>query len=798
MKTRDSGHAVNGEGKKAKATKSRTMLRRRNKPGVIKKTLSDERRYRTFIENIEEGVYEVDLRGNFTYFNNALCHVFGYPREEMEGANFGILMDEEHGRAAFEIFNEIYKTGKGIVDLLWETIDKEERKRNIELSANLIVNRKGEKTGFRGIARDVTERIKAQEALKESEIRYQCAYEASRVAEKQYKILLDFVPYPIVVFTLDGKVSYLNPAFTETFGWSFEELQGKRIPYVPQGLEEEVRRGIQELFAKRVIHKHESRRLTKDGRVLDVVMSGAVFSESEGQPAGEVVLLRDITQQKRLEAIKETLFHISMALPSYPRLEDLLDYVSSEIRKLFNVEGALVILLDEEKRELFFMGADYDDRDTQRRAKEVRYPADKGVSGRVIKTGRPLIVHDTSKNPDFYSVVDQKMHFESRNLLDVPLRSGDRIIGVLSAINKREGLFDDTDVELLNLVAGTVALSIENARYAKEITEAYTEVASLNRAKDRMINRLSHELKTPISVLLASLNILARRLQDLPEESWKPTFERARRNLERILGIQYEVEDIMEGRHYKHQDLLKILLDQCADELESLVAQETGEGPIVERIREKIDELYGPKEFKVSEFSLGRFVEWRLEQLKPNYDHREVEISTRFEAVPHICVPEDVLAKVVDGLIRNAVEATPDEGRIEVVVQKKGDGAELIIHDRGIGITDENQRRIFEGFFMTQDTMAYSSKRPFDFNAGGKGADLLRMKIFSERFNFKIEIGSSRCRHIPKDTDQCPGRISKCGFCKERSDCFRSGGTAFHVYFPPAPEESCPRPEKPE
>lgn len=757
-----------------------------------------EERYRAFIENIDDGVYEVDLQGNFTYFNDALCRAFGFPREEIEGANFSKFMDDDHARAAFDIFNNIYKTGKGIVDVMWEIIDGEGNKRNIELSANLILTPAGEKKGFRGIARDVTQRIKAQASLRESEISLQCAYEASRVAEKQYRTLLDFLPYPVVVFTLDGKVSYLNPAFTETFGWSLEELKDKHIPYVPRGLEEQVKKDIADLFEKKVIHRRRSRRMTKDGRVLDVVMYGALFSESEGRTAGEVVLLRDITQEKRLEAVKETLFRISTALPAYPRLEDLLDYVSGEIKKLLNVEGALAILLDEEKQELFFLGAAYDDRDTQRRAKEIRYPADKGVSGRVIKTGKPIIVQDTSRDPYYYSVIDRQVNFESRSMLDVPLRSGDRIIGVLCAINKREGMFDEADVELLSMLAGTVALSIENARYAKETAEAYKEVAGLNRAKDRMINRLSHELKTPTSVLLASLNILQKRLQEQPEETWKPTFDRAERNLDRILGIQYEVEDIMETRHYKTYDLLNLLLDQCADELESMVAEETGEGPLVQKIRKKIDGLYGPKELRISEFSLDRFVEWRINELKPAFAHRDVEIVTRLEPVPHICVPEDVLLKVVDGLIRNAVEATPDEGRIEVTVMKKGDGAELIVHDRGIGITEENQRRIFEGFFMTQDTLAYSSKRPFDFNAGGKGADLLRMKIFSERFNFKIAFSSSRCRYIPLDTDECPGRISQCKFCKERADCLESGGTVFNIYFPPAPEGSCPIPQKPE
>jgi PAS domain S-box-containing protein len=751
--------------------------------------------YKAFIENIDDGVYEVDLQGNFTYFNNALCQVFGFPREEIEGANFSKFMDEERARAALEIFNNIYRTGKGIVDLMWEIIDKEGKRRSIELSAHLILTATGEKKGFRGIARDVTQRIKAQAALKESEISLQCAYEASRAAEKRYRTLLDFVPYPMVVFTGDGKVSYLNPAFTQIFGWSLEELHGKYIPYVPADLQEQVRADIQKLLDEKMIHRHESKRLTKDGQILDVLMSGAVFSEMVGEPAGELVLLRDVTEEKKLQLTRDALFRISMALPSYPRLEDLLDYVSSEIRRVLDVEGALVILLDEAKKELYFLGAAYDDRDTQRRAKEVRYPATEGVSGRVFKTGEPVIVPDTSKDPDYYAFVDDQMRFKSHSMLDVPLKSGDRIIGVLCATNKRKGVFDQSDVELLNLIAGTVALSIENARYAKEVAEAYKELASLNRAKDRAINHLSHELKTPVSVLIASLNILSKKLETLPEQSWKKTLARAMRNLDRILGIQYQVEDIMADKQYRTYHLLNMLLEQCTDELETLAVQEVGEGPIVDRIKNKIEELYGPKEIRVSEFSLERFVEWRLETLRPKFPHREVEIITHFEPVPNICVPEDVLEKVVDGLIRNAIEATPDEGKIEITVHRKGDGGELTVHDYGVGITEDNQKRLFEGFFTTHDTMAYSSKRPFDFYAGGKGADLLRMKIFAERFNFEIDMESSRCGFIPKDSDLCPGKISECRFCKEREDCLKSGETTFNVYFPPAPDgASCALP----
>jgi len=167
--------------------------------------LSDER-YRAFIENINEGVYETDVHGNFVYFNSALCKVFGFPKEEIQGASYSKFMDATHARMAYSVFSEIFVTRKGVTDLLWEIIDKNGKTRNIELSANLIVNSLGRKVGFRGIARDVTERHRTQQRLRES--------------EKRYRVLLDFMPYPVVVFAVDGRVTYLNPAFTDVFGWT--------------------------------------------------------------------------------------------------------------------------------------------------------------------------------------------------------------------------------------------------------------------------------------------------------------------------------------------------------------------------------------------------------------------------------------------------------------------------------------------------------------------------------------------------------------------------------------------------
>ena len=610
---------------------------------------------------------------------------------------------------------------------------------------------------------------------------------ALRKSTRRLGILIDFVPYPIEILTVDGRVYYLNRAFTEMFGWTLEELEGKFIPFVPPERKQETADNYRRLLKEKVLQRQETRRLTKDGRILDVAMRAVCHSESDDEPALELVIFRDITQEKRIARINEALLRISMALPAYPDLEDVLDYISSEIKLILNVDGAIVILLDEEKKELFFLGTAYEDRATQKKAKEIRFPADKGVSGKVIETGEPIIVPDTSKDPNYYSVVDEQLGYNSRTMLDVPLRSSNRIVGVLCAINKKEGVFDNTDVDLLSMIAGTVALSVENARVSNELKKAYKEVTSLNKAKDNVINHLSHELKTPVAVLASSLNIMTKKLVALPEETWKPAIERAQRNLERIKDIEYEVEDIMRDKQHKTYGLLSLILDQYTDELESLITEEAGDVLIVERVRKRIEEIFGPKEVVQEEIILDEYVKERLEYSKSIFSHRQIEIIRNLVPAPPIYMPSDPLEKVIDGLIKNAIENTPDEGKIEITVRKNGKGSELVVHDYGVGIIEEAQRRIFEGFFTTQDAMVYSSKRPYDFNAGGKGADLLRMKIFSERYNFKIDMASSRCRFIPKESDICPGRISICAFCTNKEDCYHSGGTIFSLYFPPAP-----------
>ena len=629
----------------------------------------------------------------------------------------------------------------------------------------------------------------ALETLQDTTERRHAIQERLKV-ERRFRTLLDFAPYSILVYTIDGLVTYVNPAFTETFGWTLEELRGKKVPYVPAELEAETNQKRRMLLEGKAILRYETRRLTKNGAILDVAWRASVFSDDQGEPAGVLVILRDITRVKQIARSNAAMLKISMALPEYTELYELLDYVSGVIKELMGTEGGVVILLDEQRQELFLRGAAYDDTATQRRAKDVRFAVDELVAGKVIQTGQPIIMNDISGDSEIHIERDKKLGYQTRNLLLVPLRSHERVIGTLSAINKKDGGFDQSDIELLSMLAGTVALSIENARYAAELQKAYMEVSSLNRAKDKVINHLSHELKTPIAVLRTSLVTLEKRLADLPSASWQPTVERARRNIDRLLEMHYQIDDIMQGKAYRSPQLLSQLVERCTDELEAIAAQTFGEGAVVEKFKERIQDAYGVRQLVSQEIPLDVFVRQRLEDLKPSFAHRQVDITCQLTTGPSVYLPPDSLQKIFDGLLKNAIENTPDEGKIEIVVKPEDQGTILEVRDYGVGISPENQSRIFEGFFTTQETMNYSSKNPFDFNAGGKGADLLRIKIFSERYGFKITLKSSRCPLIPRDGDTCPGKISRCPRCQTGSGCHQAVATIFMLHFPAPPSTS--------
>jgi len=150
---------------------------------------------------------------------------------------------------------------------------------------------------YAAVRRELGERKQTEATLRES--------------EERYRLLLTSSPDPIVVYTMNGTATYVNPAFEQTFGFSSEEVSGKPSDFVPQENWPETQRAIACMLGGEKIQLFETKRLTKGGRVLDVQISSTIYRNREGQPTGNIVILRDISAQKQAEQeLKKTHDHL--------------------------------------------------------------------------------------------------------------------------------------------------------------------------------------------------------------------------------------------------------------------------------------------------------------------------------------------------------------------------------------------------------------------------------------------------------------------------------------------------------
>lgn len=360
-----------------------------------------------------------------------------------------------------------------------------------------------------------------------------------------WRAVLDVFPDAILILDPAYHVVYCNPAFEKVFGWPLDDIAGRNVDFVPPDLVRISRACMERLHREKKLHGIRTRRLTKGGGKLDVIMDAALLADSRGETAGLVFSMRDITDQKRRERGRKMLLRLSGALHRFRQLDDLLGHVARLIRALLGVGGASVILLEPDAERFHFQKASYIDADVGRRLEGMKFPADQGAAGQVYRTGKPLIVNDYAHSPYRLPVQDKGGDDVVQNMLAAPLRIQDRCIGVLSVVNKREGGFDDQDAELLCAIADVVALPIDNAAMNNALQEAYDKVQRHDRAKDRAIHHLSHELKTPLAVLSACLRLLDKAGSCPMDPRRQRVHDRIERNLHRLLEMEYKLEDIL-------------------------------------------------------------------------------------------------------------------------------------------------------------------------------------------------------------------------------------------------------------
>ncbi len=205
----------------------------------------NEEKYRSIIENIEEGYFELDLKGNLTFFNNALCKISGYAPKELRGINYNEYSNQQVSENMFNVFNQIFRTKKPTMVADFEIITKNGNALQIDLSAAPIKDDNDEVIGFRGLMRNVSERNKAELERRKLEKKLQQAQKmkaigtlAGGVAHDLNNILSGIVSYPdLILMDLPNDSPLIEPIRTI-------RDSGKKAAAIVQDLLTLARRGV--------------------------------------------------------------------------------------------------------------------------------------------------------------------------------------------------------------------------------------------------------------------------------------------------------------------------------------------------------------------------------------------------------------------------------------------------------------------------------------------------------------------------------------------------------------------------
>ena len=348
------------------------------------------------------------------------------------------------------------------------------------------------------------------------------------------------------------------------------------------------------------------------------------------------------------------LIEVSVTLNSTLNLDELLKFIIQSAAEILDCESVSILLYDEKKDRLVFAAATGTD---SPRPAEAPMPMENSLAGTIFRENKNISLSDIKETMRTYLMVSKHVNFEIKNLLGVPMRIQDKPTGVLEALNKRTGEFDESDVDILTVIASQAAVAIHNARLVQALQDAYFELRSADQLKTNFLALASHELRTPLGVIIGYATFLQ---QESPGE----LSEHAKQVLNAAMQMRALVDAMT------NMDMLRsseMIMHRLVVPLQGILQAATND-------------------------------------IKNLAQAKSQTITLEFQTAPLLikCDPEKLKLAFVN-LLDNAVRFTPEHGRITVGAAARAGGEVLAwVQDNGIGIPAAELKKIFTEFYQVE------------------------------------------------------------------------------------------------
>lgn len=360
--------------------------------------------------------------------------------------------------------------------------------------------------------------------------------------------------------------------------------------------------------------------------------------------------LRDLeSQPQQLKRLVE----LSVTLNSTLDLDALLQLITATATELLDCEGASILLYDEKNPRLYFAAATGSD---PAKLAEIPVPIDSSLAGTIFRTNRHMILNNVEEDPRHYSLVSDHVKFKVKSLLGVPMPIKDRMVGVLEAVNKRNGVFNEQDATLLSVTAAHAAIAINNARLLRATQRALEKVKETDQLKSNFLTLASHELRTPLGIIIGYATFLNQSAKGALSEDTNQVLTAARQ----MRAILDEMNNLV---------MLK------ADEM-SLKPQKVAMEDVLVYACEGLQEI-----------ALTR---------------RQILVYAFSEEAHMVNVDIDKTALAFGNIVGNALRFSPEGSEITIGVTKDVDQVLAWVHDRGIGIPVDKLQKIFDEFYQIE------------------------------------------------------------------------------------------------